>query len=177
MKLSIATTLLFLLGMAAALPADANVNGEDADSVESIEAAGAIKFLQGPSDSAKKPCGGTDYTGKDIIAAAQKGVDLQIANQTRGKNKYPHAIDHDDSKGHKLVFLPNCPADKNRMEYPLKKGKVYNGGKNNKKQGDERVVYYYQKSGSNQKNPTVIYCGIITHHGAKEKGGFVNCPA
>jgi len=91
--------------------------------------------------------------------------------------KYPHAINNDDSKGHKLVFLPNCPADMNRMEYPLKKGKTYNGGKNNKKQGDERVVYYYDQSGNNAKNPTVTYCGIITHKGAAAKGGFVNCPA
>jgi len=43
MKLSLATSLLFLLGMAAALPADAATSSEDAESLEALAAAGAIK--------------------------------------------------------------------------------------------------------------------------------------
>ncbi|KAI8943724.1 hypothetical protein NX059_001703 [Plenodomus lindquistii] len=177
MKFSVATSLVFLLGIAAALPANITDGGDDTDSFE-ILLSNPIEFLQAPSQSAKKPCGGHDYSGKDILLAAQKGVDLQLTGQTRGKAKYPHPINNNDSKGHKLVFLPNCPPDLNRMEYPLFKGRAYDGGKNNRKAGDERVVYYYQKGkrGSGGK-PKVTYCGLITHKGAKKTGGFVNCPA
>ncbi|CBX97068.1 hypothetical protein IAQ61_007990 [Plenodomus lingam] len=215
MKFSLATSLIFLIGIASALPANVTSDGNDADSFDLLAATDPIDFLQAPSQSAKKPCGGNDYTGKDILLAAQKGVNLQLAGQIRGskyftlaykapshplylclypphsllrlfltprpnlqEGKYPHAINNDDSKGHRLVFLPNCPADLNRMEYPLKKGTPYDGGKNNKGQGDERVVYYYQKGKrGNGGHPKVTYCGLITHKGAKAKGGFVNCHA
>ncbi|KAH9883052.1 hypothetical protein J1614_000419 [Plenodomus biglobosus] len=180
MKFSLTTSLVFffLLSIAAAVPASVTSDDNDAVSFEILAATDPIDFLQAPPQSAKKPCGGHDYSGKDILLAAQKAVDLQLAGQTRGKGKYPHAINSDDSKGHRLIFLPNCPADTNRMEYPLKKDKPYDGGKNNKSQGDERVVYYYQKGKRGSSgHPKVVYCGLITHKGAKAKGGFVNCPA
>lgn len=56
----------------------------------------------------------------------------------------PHPIWSNDSKETKLNFPDHCPPDRNRMECPLKVS-VYNGGKNNKKPGKDRVVYYWKK--------------------------------
>lgn len=42
MKLSVATSLVFLLGLAAAFPADITDSGDDNESLDIIEATGAI---------------------------------------------------------------------------------------------------------------------------------------
>ncbi|KAF4908444.1 hypothetical protein CGCVW01_v012252 [Colletotrichum viniferum] len=47
-------------------------------------------------------------------------------------------------QGVKLNFPKGCPADDSRYEFPLMNGSPYDGGKNNVKQGDERVVFYYE---------------------------------
>jgi hypothetical protein len=91
------------------------------------------------------------------------------------ENKYPHPFDKDDSKGVKLTFPKECPADDSRYEYPLMNGSPYDGGKNNVKQGEERVVFYYEDGEiSYDGNPQVYYCGIMTHTGA-QPGGFLLC--
>ena len=98
---------------------------------------------------------------------------LTQANTT--ENKYPHSFDNDDSKGNKLAFPDYCPEDKKRMEFPLITPPPYDGGKNNVKQGDERVVYYYTPGDQTYDgNPNVEYCGIMTHVGAPT-GGFFLC--
>lgn len=100
---------------------------------------------------------------------------LQEIGETRGKAKYPHSFDHDDSKGHKLNFPSYCPEDKDRMEFPLVKQGPYDGGKSNTKQGDERVVYFYEDGEvDNNGHAKATYCGIMTHVGAP-KGGFLMC--
>ncbi|KAI4229061.1 MAG: hypothetical protein LQ349_006445 [Xanthoria aureola] len=115
------------------------------------------------------------YSGADIYTSVQRGVALQNVDETRGKNKYPHSFDNDDSKGNKLAFPDYCPADKKRMEFPLITPPPYDGGKNNVKQGDERVVYYYTPGDrTSDGNPNVEYCGIMTHVGATP-GGFFLC--
>lgn len=54
-------------------------------------------------------------------------------------------------------------------------GSPYDGGKNNVKQGDERVVFYYEDGEiSYEGNPRVYFCGIMTHKGAPS-GGFLLC--
>ena len=61
------------------------------------------------------------------------------------------------------------------MEFPLITPPPYDGGKNNVKQGDERVVYYYTPGDrTSDGNPNVEYCGIMTHVGATP-GGFFLC--
>jgi hypothetical protein len=91
-------------------------------------------------------------------------------------NQYPHSFPNDDSKGVKLTFPKDCPAnDDSRYEFPLMNGSPYDGGKNNVKQGDERVVFYYEDGEiSYDGNPQVYYCGIMTHKGAAP-GGFLLC--
>jgi len=104
----------------------------------------------GPNQSASIKCGKNTYDGHDVYLAAQHGVNLGLLSppETRGEKKFPHAFDHDDSKGVKLHFPKHCPEnDKNRQEYPL----VKNG------------------------HPLVYYCGLMTHDGAA-KGGFIQCP-
>ena len=74
-----------------------------------------------------------------------------------------------------LAFPPECPIhDPNRYEYPIKKGGVYDGGKNNVKQGDERVVFYDTQKTNVRGNPQIYFCGIMTHKGAPT-GGFKLC--
>ncbi|KAF7444315.1 guanyl-specific ribonuclease f1 [Pyrenophora tritici-repentis] len=92
------------------------------------------------------------------------------------QHSYPHSFTNDDSKGNKLTFPKDCPAnDDSRYEFPLKNGSPYDGGKNNVKQGDERVVFYYEDGEiSYDGNPQVYYCGIMTHKGAPS-GGFLLC--
>ncbi|KAJ0341581.1 hypothetical protein KNSL1_011064 [Colletotrichum chrysophilum] len=91
------------------------------------------------------------------------------------RNQYPHPFPNDDSKGVKLNFPKDCPADDSRYEFPLMNGSPYDGGKNNVKQGDERVVFYYEDGEiSYDGNPQVYYCGIMTHKGAAT-GGFLMC--
>lgn len=100
---------------------------------------------------------------------------LQEIKETRGKNKYPHSFDHDDSKGHKLQFPAYCLEDKDRMEFPLVLKGPYDGGRNNAKQGDERVVYFYEDGEvDNNGHAKATYCGIMTHVGAPT-GGFRMC--
>ncbi len=87
---------------------------------------------------------------------------------------HPHAFDNDNSKGNLLKFPAGCPADTNRQEFPLK-NPVYDGGKNNRSQGNERVVYYWKPGDLDSAgNPNAIYCGIMTHTGAPV-GGFKLC--
>lgn len=94
---------------------------------------------------------------------------------TSTENKYPHSFENDDSKGNKLKFPNDCPADTNRQEFPLVSPPPYDGGKNNVKQGDERVVYYWTPGDIDYTdNPNVKYCGIMTHVGAPT-GGFILC--
>lgn len=90
-------------------------------------------------------------------------------------NQYPHPFPNDDYKGVKLNFPKDCPADDSRYEFPLMNGSPYDGGKNNVKQGDERVVFYYEDGEiSYDGNPQVYYCGIMTHKGAAT-GGLLMC--
>ncbi|KAI1764643.1 Ribonuclease/ribotoxin [Hypoxylon sp. FL1150] len=134
-----------------------------------------VHLQNGPALSASLTCGTKTYSGKDIYLAAQYGVNLAAIGETSGKAKYPHPFNNDDSKGNKLKFPADCPADKNRKEYPLANGKVYNGGKSNSNQGDERVVYYEEPGEiGSDGHPLVYYCGIMTHHGAPT-GGFLLC--
>lgn len=138
------------------------------------------------------------YTGHEIYVSVQRGVNLQRSGETRGSNQfpsitsllpgnlltlktatensYPHKFDHDDSKGNKLTFPDYCPEnDENRQEFPLVSPPPYDGGKNNVKQGDERVVYYWKPGDIDYSdNPNVLYCGIMTHDGAPT-GGFKMC--
>ena len=52
---------------------------------------------------------------------------------------------------------------------------VYDGGKNNVNQGDERVVYYWLPGDIDYEgNPNVQFCGLMTHVGAPA-GGFLLC--
>ncbi|KAH8727795.1 hypothetical protein GQ44DRAFT_769861 [Phaeosphaeriaceae sp. PMI808] len=164
MKFSITASLLVLLGVASALPADLEIRAVKHD---------RITLKNAPSGS--KVCGGKTYSANDILIAAQYGTNLHIAKETRGKAQYPHPFDKDDSKGNKLTFPKECPADKNRYEYPLANGKYYDGGKSNKNAGDERVVFYYEDGEiDNNKVNLVYYCGIMTHKGAPT-GGFKQC--
>ncbi|KAF1962510.1 Ribonuclease/ribotoxin [Byssothecium circinans] len=157
---------LALLGATSALPAELESRAVTND---------PISFTNGPSLTQSFTCGGIKYTGKDIYNAAQKGTNLHIGKETRGKKLYPHPFDKNDSKGVKLVFPKECPADKDRYEYPLKKNSVYDGGKSNQSQGDERVVFYYEDGEVDDKKVNkVYYCGIMTHKGAAP-GGFVLC--
>lgn len=130
--------------------------------------------LEHPPSDGTHHCGNNDYDAHDICLSAQRGIQLKIAGKTRGKNSYPHSFENDDSKGNKLSFPSWCPADTSRYEFPLM-NPVYDGGKNNVKQGDERVVYYWVPGDIDYEgNPNVQYCGIMTHVGAPS-GGFLLC--
>ncbi|GJN71073.1 ribonuclease domain-containing protein [Purpureocillium lilacinum] len=173
MKVTLTAAVLFL-GLASALPAEDLIELDDR-----AEPSNAPIDWDGPNQSASIKCGKNTYDGHDVYLAAQHGVNLGLLSppETRGEKKFPHAFDHDDSKGVKLHFPKHCPEnDKNRQEYPLVKNGPYNGGKNNKKYGDERVVFYYDgKAQGVDGHPLVYYCGLMTHDGAA-KGGFIQCP-
>ncbi|KAL9055919.1 MAG: hypothetical protein Q9206_002939 [Seirophora lacunosa] len=84
---------------------------------------------------------------------------------------YPHPFNNYEN----LAFPDGCPADGNLSEFPLVSPPPYDGGKNNVKQGDERVVYHYVSGDeSYDGNSNVQYCGIMTHVGAPS-GGFILC--
>ncbi|KAI1639197.1 hypothetical protein F4809DRAFT_596984 [Biscogniauxia mediterranea] len=167
MKFTITAAIFFLSSITNALPAEIQVRADPSNS--------PIHLQNGPDQSQSFKCGTETYTGHDIYLAAQYGVNLAAIGETRGKAKYPHPFNNDDSKGNLLKFPPECPADTNRKEYPLANGKVYNGGKSNTNTGYERVVYY-EKPGElgNDGHPLVHYCGIMTHEGAPT-GGFLLC--
>ncbi|KAI1403207.1 hypothetical protein F4819DRAFT_236232 [Hypoxylon fuscum] len=167
MKVSIATAFYLLSTLANAIPVDTETRATPSNAPITLE--------NGPNASDSLTCGTKTYTGHEVYLAAQHGVNLGLVGETRGKAKYPHPFDNDDSKGNKLTFPKDCPADENRKEYPLKNGGVYDGGKSNTNQGDERVVYYEEPGEiGNDGHPLVYYCGIMTHHGAPT-GGFLLC--
>ncbi|KAL1983253.1 hypothetical protein VTN96DRAFT_351 [Rasamsonia emersonii] len=173
MKFSLSiVAILSLVGAITALPSPVNPPEEQKD-----PPLAALTLANAPPHNEKFQCGGNTYTGYDIYVAARYGLSLYLAKQTRGRNKYPESFYSDDSKGVKLHFPPDCPADHSRYSFPLKKGGVpYNGGPNNRNQGDERVVYYYEDGeiDGDTKHPKAYYCGIMTHKGAAV-GGFHQC--
>lgn len=119
-----------------------------------------------------------DYGLNDVKQSIEHAVDLwqNKPRMTRGHSNHPKALSSDENKGQKLHFSDACKADNNRLEYPILKGKVYDGGPRNRKYGNERVVFYYIPGtvGPDGK-PVVTYCGLITHTGAGALGGFKNC--
>jgi hypothetical protein len=142
--------------------------------------------------------GGNSYSAHDIYLAVEYGVVLQDAGQGRGSKLLAreHAVGFTDShpekssqypngrfphpftvnKGPVLGFPANCPANDDRKEYPLVNNGPYNGGLNNNKWGNERVVYMYENGEiDNDGHPQANFCGIMTHTGAAETGGFVLC--
>ncbi|KAK7936172.1 hypothetical protein PG985_001667 [Apiospora marii] len=156
MQLSLAQVFVAVLGVAHALPAELEVRGTPSNA--------PVTFDHLPDSSKSFQCGGKTYTGHDIYISAQRGVALQEIGETRG-------ID----KGHQLNFPSYCPEDTDRMEFPLFHNGPYDGGKNNQKQGDERVVYFYEPGEvDNNGHAKATYCGIMTHVGAAS-GGFVLC--
>ncbi|KDN71933.1 putative guanyl-specific ribonuclease F1 [Colletotrichum sublineola] len=166
MRFSASATLLVLLG---------TVNGLPANIEARVPSNAPIDLFNRPDSSKSFKCGDKTYTGHEIYLAAQRGTNLYLAGETRGRNQYPHPFPNDDSKGNTLKFPKECPADDSRYEFPLMNGSPYDGGKNNVKQGDERVVYYYEDGETSADgNPQVYYCGIMTHKGAPS-GGFLMC--
>ncbi|KAJ5247876.1 hypothetical protein N7468_002859 [Penicillium chermesinum] len=170
MKFTLAAASVLFLGATLALPAERVVDLEARanPSNEPID-------WDGPNSSASIQCGKNTYDGLDIYLAAEYAVNLGLLSppETRGAGNYPNPFDNDDSKGNQLHFPAHCPEhDENRKEYPLVKNGPYNGGKNNRKYGDERVVFYYDGASQGvDGHPLVYYCGLITHEGAP-KGGL-----
>ncbi|KAL9608846.1 MAG: hypothetical protein Q9167_006332 [Letrouitia subvulpina] len=165
MKLSYSSLIAFLLlGAAVAAPNKLEQRGPSN---------APINLDHALEEGEIKECGGNFYDEQQVYLSIQHAVNLQLVDETRGKPKYPHPIDKDDSKGNKLNFPDYCPADTNRMEYPMKVP-TYDGGKSNTNYGQERVVYYWKGDTSYDGNPNVIYCGMITHTGAPV-GGFKLC--
>ncbi|KAH6887509.1 hypothetical protein B0T10DRAFT_562726 [Thelonectria olida] len=166
MKFFTAATILLLSSIANAVPTELEIRADPPNS--------PVHLKNGPAQSKSFKCGKKTYKGRDIYMAAQYGVNLASIGEVRGKGKYPHSIEHNDSKGHHLSFPADCPADKYRKEYPLKVGGVFNGGKNSKP-SQERVVYYEEPGEiGTDGHPLVYYCGIMTHEGAPT-GGFKLC--
>ncbi|KAI1077654.1 hypothetical protein F5B20DRAFT_592692 [Whalleya microplaca] len=167
MKVSF-TSVLYFLGAVNALPAFEI----DARQVSNKP----ITLKNGPDPNDNLQCGDNEYSGRDIYLAAQYGINLALVGETRGRNKYPHTFDHDSSKGNTLKFPKECPEnDDARKEYPLQVNGRYDGGKNNVKQGDERVVYFHKDDETDiEGHALVYYCGIMTHVGAPA-GGFKLC--
>ncbi|KAJ0352268.1 hypothetical protein COL154_012598 [Colletotrichum chrysophilum] len=166
MRFSISASVLVLLGVASGLPIELEAR---------VPSNAPINLHNGPDSSGSFKCGDKTYSGHEIYLAAQRGTNLHLVGETRGRNQYPHPFPNDDSKGVKLNFPKDCPADDSRYEFPLMNGSPYDGGKNNVKQGDERVVFYYEDGEiSYDGNPQVYYCGIMTHKGAAT-GGFLMC--
>ncbi|WDK22047.1 guanyl-specific ribonuclease N1 [Colletotrichum graminicola] len=166
MRFSASASLLVLLGTANGLPTELEAR---------VPLNTPIDLVNGPSSSQSFKCGDKTYTGHEIYLAAQRGTNLYLVGETRGRNKYPHPYPSDDSKGNTLKFPNDCPADVNRYEFPLRNKSPYDGGRTNVNHGDERVVYYYEEGEiSLDGNHRVYYCGIMTHKGAPS-GGFVIC--
>ncbi|KAF6832195.1 guanyl-specific ribonuclease N1 [Colletotrichum plurivorum] len=118
MRFSVLASLLVVLGAAGAHPTE----------IEPREPSNAPIDLEGrPDSSASFKCGKKKYTGREIYLAAQKGVNLYRAGETRGRKEYPHRFINDGRK-----FADGCPEDRNLSEYPLKKKTPYDGGRLNK---------------------------------------------
>ncbi|KAE9569842.1 Guanyl-specific ribonuclease F1 [Colletotrichum fructicola] len=169
MRFSSSASLLVLLGVASGLPT------EQSELEARVPSNAPIDLHNGPDSSSSFKCGDKTYSGHEIYLAAQHGTNLHLVDETVGRNGYPHSFPNNDSKGVKLNFPKDCPADDSRYEFPLKNGSPYNGGQNNVKQGDERVVFYFKDGDTSYDgNPQVYYCGIMTHKGAAT-GGFLMC--
>lgn len=162
MKLSYTTSLLLFLGVVNAVPARLT---------ERAPSNAPINLEHGPDPTDSFQCGTATYTGHTIYISAQRGVNLKLVGETRGRYQYPHKFGNKES----LALPSHCPADDNLQEFPLM-APVYDGGKNNVKQGDERVLYYWVPGDIDfQGNPNAKYCGIMTHVGAPTTGGFLLC--
>ncbi|KAI9753744.1 MAG: hypothetical protein M1815_006010 [Lichina confinis] len=103
-------------------------------------------------------------------AALDKGNTLHIANQTRGRNRYPHRFGN--AEGIRLSGA--CFAGQSLgqlQEYPIMRtGAVYDGSSTDRNSGPHRVIFHpIPLTGRS------IFCGLITHEGSWVPGGFVGC--
>ncbi|KAI9873603.1 MAG: hypothetical protein M1830_010812 [Pleopsidium flavum] len=104
------------------------------------------------------------FTSNNVKDAAVKAVDLDKAGEKRGAGAYPH-----EYKNHEKLSFAICRNPKTLTEHPLLAGgAVYDGSKNNKKQGDHRVVIDITDKGKD-----AIFCGLITHDPTTRQ--FVKC--
>ncbi|MCJ1290499.1 hypothetical protein MMC34_002038 [Xylographa carneopallida] len=104
---------------------------------------------------------GYKYTSSAIKNSVEEGVDHVTAKSTTGKQKYPHIYNGNDAG----VSFPACPDNRNRYEFPVQRGSVYDGDDPE----TDRVIFQYKSKSS------AVYCGIITHANAAKRGGFVMC--
>ncbi|MCJ1315281.1 hypothetical protein MMC15_000598 [Xylographa vitiligo] len=104
---------------------------------------------------------GYKYTTSAIKNSIEEGVDHVTAGSTTGKQKYPHIYNGRDPG----VSFPACPDNRNRYEFPVQRGSVYDGDDPE----TDRIIFQYKSKSS------AVYCGIITHAKAAAKGGFVMC--
>lgn len=123
-------------------------------------------------------CGSSTFNRKDIYLAVQWGTILEAENLGRGRKdpmhpngRFPH--DYTETT---FSFNNHCPADPNRLEYPLVKNGPYNGAiGSNTSWGKHRVIFYGKGEEAPDGNPIVYFCGGVTHEGAPAKNKFVQC--
>ncbi|EPT04056.1 hypothetical protein FOMPIDRAFT_1028379 [Fomitopsis schrenkii] len=92
-------------------------------------------------------CGKNSYSSSDVSDAIEAAED-------GGAGDYPHQ--YHDYEG---FDFPACSGT--FYEYPLEDGDAYYGGS----PGADRVIY----------DDNGYFCGCITHTGASEDNGFVQC--
>ncbi|MCJ1377630.1 hypothetical protein MMC17_000725 [Xylographa soralifera] len=104
---------------------------------------------------------GMKYTSSAIKSSVEEGVDHVTAKTTTGKQNYPHIYNGNDPG----VSFPACPDNRNRYEFPVQRGSVFDG----KDPETDRIIFQYKSKSS------AVYCGIITHARAAKANGFVMC--
>ncbi|WYZ43994.1 hypothetical protein EsH8_VII_000430 [Colletotrichum jinshuiense] len=117
----------------------------------------ALDKRQGTADIATVTCGTNKYSRKQVAEAAAEGCRLYAANQQIGTSQYPHTFNNREN----LVFTTSGPY----QEFPILTSGNYTG----KAPGADRVVLNPSYRGS------CVYVGAMTHTGAVQRNGFVEC--
>lgn len=183
-KMVVVTLLLvFLLGSVSAIPLARLTRRGDPPATP-------VHLEYGPDPDGMFKCGDKSYSGHEIYLAVQYGINLLVADQTRGSKsitpgsclatyaspvgQFPQTF-NSSAASQTIVPTSYCPANNMRYDFPLANGLAYNGGPNDTNAGDERVVFFYRSGDiSYDSHPVGYYCGIVTRKGAASNG-FVLC--
>ncbi|KAK8181756.1 hypothetical protein HDK77DRAFT_486240 [Phyllosticta capitalensis] len=159
--------LVFLLGSVSAIPLARLARRGDPPATP-------VHLEYGPDPDGMFKCGDKSYSGHEIYLAVQYGINLLVADQTRGMGQFPQTF-NSSAASQTIVPTSYCPANNMRYDFPLANGLAYNGGPNDTNAGDERVVFFYRSGDiSYDSHPVGYYCGIVTRKGAASNG-FVLC--
>lgn len=133
------------------------------------------------ADDATMTCNHDTFSHDDILNSVQWGALLETSGVHRGKKSraHPDGLYPSPYTLTKFTFNGNCPADDNRLEFPLVADGPWNAPDSYEEEdyaGKFRVIFYVSSEElAADGNPTVYFCGGIVHQAATGRDKWGQC--